>query len=335
MSILRGRWVRPLAVLLLMAASLLVTLTTGGCGGGGGGNDGSTTDGPTLAITVDNGEDVATAVVTGVLGMFEITEATGGPLLEPAAAANPVLQKAGRLAGTYYQVPVEGTEPCAVTGTVTLSGNLADPNTITEGDTIGAVFDNCDDGDGFVIDGGLQFTIIAIDGDPFTDVYRLTLGMVLSSLNVTADGETVSADGDLTYTLDSLGFPTATVILSGSELTVGAAGEQIGFRNFDQTLTVNAGMVPTTYAAEADGRLRSSTLGGSVDYRTITTIRARGDDNPPFAGEVLVDGADASEVRIVIVSEESVRLEIDVNGDGVVDAFVDTTWAALASETSG
>ena len=48
-----------------------------------------------------------------------------------------------------------------------------------------------------------------------------------------------------------------------------------------------------------------------------------------------MSGAQSSEVRIVVVSEEVVRLEIDVDGNGVVDEFIDTTWAALIGEVIG
>lgn len=316
----------------LLAVSILMAAVITGCGGGGGGNNGTVDTGPTLAITADNGEAVAATVTTGVLAMFEITEGVEGPILEPTAGTLSLLRKIGKMPRTFYQVPVQGTEPCDVSGSVSLSGDLADPTTITEGDTITGVFENCDDGDGFLIDGVLALTVAGVEGDIFSDVFRLTLDMVLTNLTVTSDGESIAGDGDLDYTLDMLGFPAIMTALSGTELSIAAAGESVTFRNFDQTLEANPGVVPTPYAAEANGRLDSSLLGGSVDYDTVVTIQASGDDNPPYTGEILVSGANDSQVRIVVVSVEVVRLEIDVNGDGVVDEFIDTTWAALIGE---
>jgi hypothetical protein len=333
MNTTSGKLYRLSAVSLLVAAGIL-TVVVAGCGGGGGGG-GTTDTGPTLAITIENGEAAATAVATGVMTMFEISEGTVGPILEPTAGNVPVLQNIGELHATLAQAPVQDTEICDVSGTISLSGNLADPNTLTAGDTVTLVFDNCDDGDGFVIDGRLALTVAAIQGDVFSDVFLLTLNMELTDLTVTSEGESSSGDGRLTYTLDTLAYPAALTTLSGTELSVVAAGESVTLRNFDQTLEVNPGIVPTPYAADASGRLHSSVLGGSVDYGTIVTVRASGDDNPPYIGEILVSGADSSEVRIVVVSEEVVRLEIDLEGDGVVDEFVDTTWAALIGELSG
>lgn len=332
MNTFENRWSRLLAVPFLVAAGAL-TAVVAGCGGGGG-SGGSSDNAPTLAITTDNGEAVSAAVVSGVLAVFEVTEGAGGPILEPTAGANSVLQKTRPVPGRMFQVPVQGTEPCDVAGEVTLSGNLADPTTLTVGDTITANFDNCDDGDGFVIDGRLALTVADVDGDVFTDVFLLTLDMVLTDLTVTAEDETVAADGDLAYTFDTLAFPTILTALSGSELSVTETSQSVTFRNFYQTLEVDGGVVPTTYVAEANGRLRTSALGGSVDYETIEPIQASGEDNPPNTGEILVSGADNSQVRIVVVSEETVRLEIDTEGDGVVDEYIDTTWDALLGEST-
>jgi hypothetical protein len=334
MNAINHKRYRLLTVLLLVAAGLLTAVITG-CGGGGGGGDGASYTGPTLAITADNGEAVAATVTTGILAMFEITEGAEGPILEPTAGTLSLLRKVGTMPGIFAQVPIQGTEPCDVSGTISVSGNLADPTTITVGDTITGVFENCDDGDGFVIDGRLAMTVAAIQGDIFfDDVFLLTLDMVLTDLAVTSDGESITGNGDLAYTLDALDFPAILTALSGTQLRIAAAGEAVTFRNFDQTLEVDLGVVPTSYTADANGRLDSSVLGGSVDYGTVETIQAIGEDNPPYTGEILVSGADASAVRIVVVSEEVVRLEIDVNGDGVVDEFIDTTWAALIGELS-
>jgi hypothetical protein len=326
-------WYRSLAVMILATAGILTTIATGG--GGGGDGDGGTNGGPTLAITAQNGETVSSAVMTGVLAMFDLTEATEGPLLAPTAGSIPVLQKIGAMPLAYSEVPVAGTAPCAVSGTIAITGDLADPTTLSVGDTLTAVFDNCDDQDGFLINGELGMTVTAIDGDPFSDVFLLALDLLLTDLTVTADGESIVGNGDLSYTLDTLDFPAILSALSGIELSIAAGSETITFRNFDQTLAVDRGIVPTSYAAEFIGGLHSTALGGSVDYETVVTIQASGDDNPPYTGEVLITGRENSTVRIVIVSEQVVRLEIDVDGNGVVDEFIDTTWAALLGETTG
>ena len=96
--------------------------------------------------------------------------------------------------------------------------------------------------------------------------------------------------------------------------------------DFDHAFQVDA--LTQALVANVLGRLDSSILGGSVDYETIVAIEAIG-DNDAHVGEILVTGADNSSVRIVIIDSTHVQLEIDENGDGTVDTFVDTTWAEL------
>lgn len=324
-----GKWYRSLAVILLATAGIVTTIATGG--GGGGGSVAMRAD-PTLLITAENGEAVSTTVLAGAVAMFEISEATQGPLLSPSASVTPNAHRIGDLAHTYAELQIEGlVQNCIISGTVTLSGDVAQSNTLTAGDSVTAVFDNCDDNDGFLIDGELSLDVVSVSGDFGSELYRLTLDMVLTDLVVTGGSETVSGDGDVTLTIDSLDFPVLVTALSGSELTVGTGNEDITFRNFDQVFEVDLGVVPEPVSAEVNGRIQSTVLGGSVDYQTVVTIRASGDDDP-YSGEILIKGADSSQVRIVIVSNQAVRLEIDLEGDGVVDEYIDTTWPVLTNE---
>jgi len=332
MKMLEKGWYRAAAVLLFAAFGIVTTIATGG-GGGGGGTITPPDTGPTLAITVANGEAVSTATVTGIMLMFDVSEISD-PLVLSADGAAPALMKVGS-GDAGSEVPFSDmVEFCAAGGTVTLSGDLADPNTLTVGDTITAVFDNCDENEGYVVDGALELTVAAIQGDPLTNVFLITLDTVLTDLVVTDDSGAATADGDMTLTLDSLDFPVIMTALAGDELQLSEPGLSVTFEDYDHALTIDTGATPQAILAEVFGRLGSSALGGTVDYETVTPIQATG-DNPPYAGEILVTGADASRVRIVIVSEKLVRLEIDENGDGVVDEFIDTTWDALSGETTG
>ncbi|WP_405243640.1 hypothetical protein [Lentisalinibacter salinarum] len=333
MKTLQTRWYRMVAVLAFTAFGIVTTIATGGGGGGGGSITPPPDTGPTLTITVDNGEAVSTATITGVMMMFDVSEISD-PLLASTDDATLMLQKAGS-EESRSEVPFSDVvEFCAAGGTITLSGDVADPNTLTVGDTITALFENCDDNEGYVINGGIELTIAAIEGDPLTNVFLVTLDMVLTGLVVTDDSGAATADGDLTLTVDSLDFPVILTALSGSELMLSETGLSVTFEDYDHTLTVDTGVVPQTFLAEVFGRMGSSALAGTVDYETVVPIQATG-DNPPYTGEILITGADDSRVRIVIVSEGVVRLEIDEDGDGVVDEFVDTTWDALEGETTG
>ena len=94
-----------------------------------------------------------------------------------------------------------------------------------------------------------------------------------------------------------------------------------------QSLTLNADTLPITTLKEASkSHLKSILLGGDLFYETIVPLQAA-DDQDPESGEILISGYGT--VRIVIESSASVRLEVDIDGDGTVDDYQYTTWAAL------
>ena len=75
--------------------------------------------------------------------------------------------------------------------------------------------------------------------------------------------------------------------------------------------------------------MRSAFSAAYISYEVIVPLQAP-DGQDPESGEILVSGGDGNgTVRIVIESSASVRLEIDADGDGIVDDYQYTTWAAL------
>lgn len=328
MNTFSNRNFRSFAIAMLLAAGIATTIATGG--GDSGGIIPPPPDNPTVPITAANGHDVASAVIVALGVSFDIGDVTGVPVTPQAVGETPAI--AG-LIGKPFSGNAEKLENCANAGTVDVTAVLANPNTLTVGDQITAIYDNCDDNEGYVISGEVDLTVAAVQGDINTDVFLLGFDVVLSDVAITEGTETVTANGDFTLTLDSLNFPVIALSLAGSELQFGAAGEVITLTDFDHFLEVDAGVFPDTKLAEILGRLDSQTLGGTVDYETIVPLQAIGDDDP-YTGELLITGADDSTVRVVIIDSANVTLEIDANGDGVVDEYVDTTWAALNGDTS-
>ncbi|UCG73357.1 MAG: hypothetical protein JSV45_02980 [Chromatiales bacterium] len=340
------RSVRALLAIGVLTSGIASLVGSGG-GGGGSSFSGGGTNLPLLAITSNNAFDVASAVVQAVLLGFDTADVGSGPIapeppMAPATlsgtADGPVAyalevtgSRAGMLALEVAVGPV--TEACDGGGTTTISGDLANPGTITAGDTLTVQFDNCDDNDGTVINGRLDLTVLTIAGDPLSDVFRLSANTMFTNLTVVDGGVSAQAQGDVTVTLDSLNFPVTVDTLEGSFFEIASQGEVFTLTNFTQSLTVDGGVIPDTKSAEAMGRLGSQLLGGSVDYETTAPIGATGDADPD-SGEILVTGADNSMMQIVIVDSTSVRLVIDADGDGMVDDQQFTTWAALTGQTS-
>lgn len=95
-----------------------------------------------------------------------------------------------------------------------------------------------------------------------------------------------------------------------------------------RSLTVNADIsVSTTLREVQEPSLESAFLGGGIHYETIVPLQAP-DGQDPQSGEIFVGNIKES-IRIVIESSDIVRLDIDLDGDSIVDDIQYTTWAAL------
>jgi len=324
-------------IAVLLAAGIATTIATGGGGGSGGPvNPPPPPTGPTAPITVDNGDDIASFVILALGVSFDIGDITGGQVTPQAAAAAPALLNRidiHDLAGKPLNRQSYAPENCAVSGTIDITAVLANPNTFTVGDEINVIYDNCDDNDGFIISGEVNLTVSAVDGDIGTNVFLLGFDVVMTGVTITDGTDTFTAGGDFNFTMDHLAYPVISHTLAGTQLQFGALGITVTMTNFDHYLEADTGAFPITHLAEGLGRLSSTAIGGSVDYETVVQLQGIGDADP-YTGELLITGANSGTVRIVVVDSAHVTLEIDTNGDGVVDAYVDTSWAALNGQTS-
>ena len=324
---------RGFAIAALFAAGIASTIATGG-----GGNGGTVTPPPPpmLAITVDNAHDVASTLIISLGLSFDVGDITGGELEGQGIADVPQLLKLMRVDDLVSKPVANGAakaEACLNGGTVDVTAVLVDPNTFTVGDQINAVFVNCDDGDGYVINGTVEMTVAAVQGDPGTGVFLIGLDVIMTGIEITEGDETVAIDGDFTLTLDTLEAPTIIQTIEGTELTFASGPEIVTFSNFDHFIQVDTDVIPEQVFIRVSGRLFSQLLGGQVDYDTELVIQAVG-DNDPFSGEIMIVGANNSSVRLVINDSTSITLQVDENGDGVIDQFIDTNFAALNGQTS-
>ena len=330
---------RTLAIGLVFAIGIATTISSGGGGGGGdsGGSGGGTEpQSDLLTITSDNAHDVSSALIVAIGLSFDISDITGAEIQGPSVAGPTGLLKLMRvddLPAKVETIAAAEVESCLNGGTVTINSTLADPNTLTVGDLISAVFADCDDGEGYVISGAVDMTVSEIQGDIFTDVFLLGLDILLTNVEITEGAETITADGDITLTVDTLGFPVIVENIKGSNIRFAKGPDVLTFTDFDHVFQVDIGVDPEAVLVTVGGQLDSAQLGGAIIYTTTIPIEAFGDDDP-HSGEILITGAEESTVRIVIHDSSSITLEVDTNGDGVVDTFIDTTFAALNGYTS-
>ena len=213
------------------------------------------------------------------------------------------------------------------TGTATLSGNIADPNTLSRDDTFRIEYDMCDDGAGTVIDGLVEMRIVEFTGDVFLGTFQVVADTLVDSLSVTAAGETVTGSGDARVTIDTTRAPFVSTGVLGNSLTQTTSVSTGSLTNYATSLTYDGNQVPAELTTGASGTIDSSLLPGSIDYSTEVTFAAFF-GSYPHTGTFLVEG-DNSTARLVAVDAENVRIDIDSDGDGTVDEMLEMTWDEL------
>ena len=287
-------------------------------------------------ITTANGLQVAQVAyqsvitsgdVAGLAGSSGLTADSGGSVTKP------VIQKplGGTLGSLVQQVPIGPTTlDCVAGGSLTITADLADPLTLTAGDTILAEYDSCDDALGEIIHGTLEFIVDAFTGDIFTGIYALTMTMNLDAFQSTVGADVTTANGDGTATLDTTAAPYVEASVSGSVMVVDTNGSAETLTTYSSTQTLDAGLTPAPYTMIASGTLDSSQLAGGITYSTPVMFQGF-DVSYPHTGELLVS-SEGSSIRLV--ADDDVNVHIDVysnaDGSGTPDDTIVTTLAELA-----
>lgn len=319
---------------VLFSLSLLTA-----CGGGSDGNGNNNANPPPSAavpITSSNGLLVAQSTyqsaassgdVAGLAASNGLTGSAGGGLYKPE------VNKPG-IIDTLVQIAIpEIEQPCLVSGSLTISGNLEDPitPTLSAGDTIRADYNNCDDGIGEVIDGRIDFEVVSFSGDALTGLYDMTMTLLLDNFQVTTAEDVLLANGDGTATLNTLQAPYVEAAVTGQSMLTDSNTSTETLTNYSSAQTFDGTVLPSPFTLLASGSLDSSELSGSVTYSTPVMFEGF-DTNYPNAGQMLIVG-DASSARITAQANGvDVVIEIYSNttGEGTPDETIMTTWVELA-----
>ena len=314
--------------------SALLVIALSGCGGGGGGAP----PGPAPTGTINTGRalDIAGRAVDMALqsGSFGgITDFVGLTVV-PTGAAGSVgggrLMKPG--SRQYWAgVPV-GPEVrlCEEDGTETVSGDIASPLTVTDGDFLDYVWNECDDGLGQVINGLIRMTFTEFEGDLLAGRILLRVSLTVTDFQVTEGLDVRLTNGGLSLTIDSRNQPETIIETLGNSLVVASNNSTDTLTNFSSLIVENTSMFPSNFTTDVTGTLLSTLFEGSVNYNMPIPFEATG-DNYPYAGEMLISGSGGATIRIMALDQFKVRIEADFNGDGALDATIDTTWEALVS----
>ncbi len=323
------------ARLSVLGASLAIAA----CGGGGDAFGGGSQ--PSASFKIDSSNAVATSrtsynAAVDSSDMAGIGGAAGFSAGAPGGfqAAAYARSASGRILDVISYVPFgPDVFPCAVgQGTVTLSGDIAVPGTLTPGDSFRIEYDFCDEGAGEVIDGLIDLTVADFSGDLLSQMYLLAMDAVITDLQVATAADSVTGNGDATVTLDTLQAPFVEAGVAGTSLRLDANASSETLSNYTSRQTFDGNQVPAEYTLAASGTLNSTQLPGNVAYGTGPAFVGLG-ANYPHSGVLVVQG-DASSVRLVAVDNQNVRIEIDTNGDGTVDETIEMTWDELVNATT-
>jgi hypothetical protein len=317
------------------AATLSAALLIAACGGGSSGLDTTQTASDVLVISGNNAETAARASYDAALGSADLTDLGDGIGLSAGAfgsfsKASPGVQVSGFLAGVMQTIPFgPDVFPCTVSGTITISGNIENPWTLTAGDDFLVESTACDDGLGEVVDGSLSFMVTEFSGDVLSGLYSVSMDTVVDSLQVATADDTISNRGDALITLDTTAAPFVSASVSGNAMTTDSNANTETLSNYSSTQTLDAGANQPLYTMIASGTLQTTQLSGSVSYTTPLMFEGFGQDYP-HTGELLISG-DNSSARLIAVDNVNVRIEVDSDNDGTVDETINTTWADLST----
>jgi hypothetical protein len=312
-------------------------LTIAACGGG---DVFTPIDEPTGAARIDgaNAQTAARVSYEAAVASGDLAGVGGDAGLSGSAPDGPskavVSGSPGNVLMTAVSLVPFGPDvyPCgqsAADGSITISGNLANPPTLTPGDTFRIEYDLCDEGFGEVIDGVVDLTVTDFAGDLLAGSYLLAMDAELTDLQVASIENTVTSNGDAAITLDTRAAPFIAAGVSGTSMTMDANTSSETLSNYSSDQTFDGNLDPAEYTLAAAGRLDSTQLPGVVNYSTGPNF-AGFEASYPNTGELLVQG-DASSVRLIAVDSTNVRIDIDSNGDGTVDETINTTWQELTS----
>jgi hypothetical protein len=313
----------------------MLTLIFSGCGGGGGGGP-TAPPGPPATGTINTGSVLAVSGrvvgaafqsggfgnITNFVGLT--TVATG----EPVTIGQGIVSKPGVWNVSSY-IPVgPETTACAVAGSVTVSGDIESPLTVTEGDFLDYLWANCDDGLGQVINGLIGMTFTEFEGNLLAGRIFLSVSLAVQGFQVIESTGSQTTSGDLALTINSREQPLTVVKTMGSTMMVNNGSSTETLTDFSSTVTEDTSVFPANFTKVATGRVSSTQFDGVVSYDTPVAFQATG-DGFPYEGELLVFGTNSASIRITAIDEVNVRIEADYNGDGASDATIETTWAAL------
>jgi hypothetical protein len=288
------------------------------CGGGGSGESGA----GEAAITTDDAPFMTAEVmralafssdVGGVGSASEDSEAL-------SAADATVLRGASGVTAAIVVPPTE--IPCGAGGSQTISGDVANPLTPTQGDRFDTDFHDCqEEEDGPILNGDFDFVVLSFAGDFDTGIYNWRLDVDLMDFRIEQDSDEIEFDGNVQLIQDTLEPDLSSSILSGGTLTAtDETDHSITLQNFFVGLDqeVDGDGEDRDYVLDGTGILTSSLFTGRVRFDVFELFEGEIPD-PPTTGSMVITGADDATITVEPFIDDDddvvVRLTVDTDGE--------------------
>lgn len=214
---------------------------------------------------------------------------------------------------------------CPVTGTFTVTGMVADPNTVTAGDTITYDSSACDSGTGYTVDGTHTLDITSIVGDPTSGLYEQGQTLTFDNFSAATPTLVTSLNGDHSALIDTQSSSAIATGFSGSSLSIVEDQISISMRTYSGAASLQL-VPPFNYTLDLIvGSATSSLVTGSFDYRTDVPIQQLIGENPND-GILEIFGRDGGTARVAIFDETSVDVQVDANADNIYESSTNMSW---------
>ena len=317
--------------LCLLPATLLA-VALAGCGGGGGG------EGPpplTARITVQNRDVVASVATSTAFGLGTADVSLGVSI----AMQRRVAQRVGTAKKRPLALLGPFVESCGFSGDVSVSLDDRDNDgSPSVGDVLTLQFNACRESADELLNGRVDATYTGISPPP-----NLGVGarIAMTALSAEAPDHFLRLDGTLAMSYGETGAGVATTRLVAD----GPVGVRVISPILSDTVTVHSGFFSQSVFDPSvapppggvnfgrsrltqGGTLTSSAAGGTVDVVTDVTFVQYADDANPRSGVLRVLGQTGA-LRVVALSSDFVRVEVDADEDGTFENAVTVDWDFL------
>jgi hypothetical protein len=318
---------------LAWASALALAAALSACGGGGGDDD----SGPpgTIDLSIANRDTVAHAVVAGAIGLGGADAVVSGA--GSVAAQRHLAQSLRAVRERALGIIGFPDEACAVSGLTRTSLDDRDNDGLpSSGDVMTLQFLQCKDSVDETTDGTTTITITQFDASGLAGSMQQSALAMVREDGGQQHAVTLNGTMQITVSMSNPAVPTLRLVATGpvvATVSTPVFADTITLMSgYTQQTVVDTqaapptgGVTPGRSSTTTAGRIASQAAAGEVTVATVDAIVQYADDEFARTGALEVTGRTGS-LRITALSPTDVRLDLDSNGDGTVDATTTQRW---------